>query len=79
MATTEASVAKQIGATLTFHKGSLGPNFSFEGRWGDTTQPNDLAHVSLDIRTVDIPIGLSRELNMVIKYQTDIDCYGFNI
>jgi hypothetical protein len=77
---TADSIAVKVGATLSFYDLQGGELFSFDGRWGDTTQPPHLEQHQnrFDLLTADIPIGRTRELGVAIKYPHDEECYGVN-
>lgn len=50
------------------------------GRWGDTDQPIDYHGVrsTVELETVEIPIGRERELNLAMKYPEDEHAYAFS-
>jgi hypothetical protein len=54
--------------------------FSFVGRWSDSNQPRlfPVGLVAPEASTIDIPIGVRRRLDLVIKYDQEAECFGFN-
>jgi hypothetical protein len=78
-APTPESIAK-VSAKLIFYDSNLRELFTFHGRWGDTTQPSNLApnQAAFELLTVEMPIGISRELDVAMKFLEEEDAYGIN-
>jgi hypothetical protein len=74
------SVAMQVTPRVTFSDVNGQELFSFTGRWSDSDQPIrfPLGVATPQLSTIDIPIGVRRQLDLVIKYDVESDCFGFN-
>jgi hypothetical protein len=74
----ERSQAKEVAAILTFLTDRDDVIFEFEGRWSDSTQPPQLPPFvpPAELKTVNIPIGTTRLVGLVVKYQDEQVCYG---
>ncbi len=78
---TDKSEAHNITARISyFHRESDLPVLSQLGRWGDSDQPSGqmLGRSSIELVCAEFPIGVTRELNLAIKYPEDEECYAFN-
>lgn len=77
---TAESIATQLSTRLTFYDSFNTELFSYEGRWADTEQPTNYAGIKVpnEQRTIDIPIGTRRDLDLAIKYHSDDLAYGIN-
>jgi hypothetical protein len=67
-------------AEITYQDESGSELLDVRGRWGDTDQPVNRppTQSTVDLQTVEIGIGMSRELNLAMKYPGDAECYGFS-
>lgn len=74
---TENSRADEVAARLTFISEKKDRIFSIEG-WSDTVQPSHLPmdRTAAELKTVRIPIGSTRILDIVLKHDKDPVCYG---
>jgi len=77
---TADSVARQVTARISFCRVDGTKLFDFDGRWSDTIQPSrlPLLEPTIELNTVDIAIGVRRELDLVLKYDAETDCFGVN-
>ncbi len=75
---TEISQAVDVAARLTFIREKQDRTFSFEGRWSDTVQPSRLSlqRTAAELKTVNILIGTTRILDVVLKHNSETVCYG---
>jgi hypothetical protein len=75
---TEISQAVDVAARVTFISEGKDRTFSFEGRWSDTVQPSILSaqRTAAELKTVNILIGTTRILDLVLKHNSETECYG---
>ena len=75
---TEISQAVDVAAKVTFISETKDRTFSFEGRWSDTIQPSILSsqRTAAELKTVNILIGTTRILDLVLKHDGETECYG---
>jgi hypothetical protein len=73
---TELSGTEAFAARLTFDSEQQN-TFSVEGRWSDS-QPSWLLmdRQAAELKTVNIPIGSTRILDIVLKHNSDPPCYA---
>jgi hypothetical protein len=74
------SVASMVTPRLAFLDWNGEERFSFVGRWSDSNQPRPfpVGFIPPESSTIDIPIGVRRQLDLAIKYDQEAECFGFN-
>ena len=75
----ERGIAKQVVGHIEFWD-STRRNLLFEmvGRWADTPEAFAVGYIADNIPVNILPNEFERRLNIVIKYDDDDDCYGYN-
>lgn len=76
----ERSSAKGVIGRLHFIDSSDKELFFIDGRWSDTTQPSNLQpnQSTVDLLSIDIPVGQIRELDIACKLANSDAAYAFN-
>lgn len=74
--------AEKVVAHLEFYddaKINIYPLFSMIGRWSETPERAQVGSRVVETNQIDIaPNALPRALDIVLKYDTEDDCYGLN-
>lgn len=74
---TPDGVAKDVLGIVEFFDATGKKLYFLDGRWADTDQPQPETP-TVQLLSVNIPIGQTREMDIAFKYPEDDDCYGVN-
>jgi len=71
------SEAKNVSATIRFFDSHHKELFAIDGRWADGKYPTPTTPKA-DIGPADFTIGQTRDLDIALKYPSELDCYAVN-